>query len=202
VTLKALVRSLPIDGFREAKGFIFIIKIKKMHGLQKVILAFLILSHPTTSVVCAQNEFSKSAISIGVVVEDLKESVEFYCDVVGMVEVREFSVNAEKATTMGLSDGEHFDVEVLKLENSEEAAELKLMSFGKKSSHRNQAFIPDENGIRYLTIFVKSMKPLIDRIAKSGTKTLGQTPTMLDAQRQFVLIQDPDGNFLEFIGPQ
>ncbi len=90
---------------------------------------------------------------------------------------------------------------MLKLENSEQATELKLMSFNNKTSHKNRNYIPDENGIRYITIFVKSMTPIIERIKKHSIKMLGQTPTMLDANRQFVLIQDPDGNFVEFIGP-
>lgn len=150
----------------------------------------------------AQNDFAKSAISIGVVVEDLDKSLDFYQNVVGMVQVREFTVDSEKAERMGLSEGESFDIKVLKLENSEEAAELKLMSFNRKTLRKNQNFIPDENGIRYLTLFVKSMTPLLNRINKFKVKTLGQTPTMLDANRQFVLIQDPDGNFVEFIGPK
>ena len=89
---------------------------------------------------------------------------------------------------------------MLKLENSEQATELKLMSFKKKTSHKNQKYIPDENGIRYITIFVKSMIPVLERVKKHNVKTLGETPTMLDANRQFVLIKDPDGNFVEFIG--
>ena len=150
----------------------------------------------------AQNDFAKSAISIGVVVEDLTKSLEFYQNVLGMVKVREFIVDSEKAKRMGLSKGESFDIKVLKLENSEEATELKLMSFNKKSSRKNQSFIPDKNGIRYLTLFVKSMAPIIKRIEKNEVKTLGKTPTMLDENRMFVLIQDPDGNFVEFIGPE
>lgn len=150
----------------------------------------------------AQNEFAKQAISIGVVVEDLDKSLAFYQDVVGMVKVIEFAVDSDKAKRMGLSNGERFDVKVLKLENSEQATELKLMSFNKKTSKKNQQYIPDENGMRYMTIFVKSTAPLLKRIKKHGVKTLGETPTMLDEHRQFVLIQDPDGNFVEFIGPK
>jgi hypothetical protein len=56
--------------------------------------------------------------------------------------------------------------------------------------------------MQYITIFVKSMKPCLERIQKHGVKTLEKTPTMLDADRQFVLVQDPDGNFIELIGPK
>jgi catechol 2,3-dioxygenase-like lactoylglutathione lyase family enzyme len=150
----------------------------------------------------AQSDFAKSAISIGVVVEDLDKSLEFYHDVIGMVNVREFTVDSEKAKRMGLSNGESFDVKVLKLENSDQATEWKLMSFDKKTSHKSKKYIPDENGIRYITIFVNSMTPVLERIKKHSVKRLGETPTMLDADRQFVLIRDPDGNFVEFIGPK
>ena len=170
--------------------------------IQKSTLLFFvgILFIPCISI--AQNEFAKSAISVGVVVEDLEKSLKFYTEVVGMKEIREFSVDAEKATKMGLSKGERFDVKVLMLENSEQAAEWKLMSFNKKTSHKTQKYIPDENGIRYVTIFMNSMSPLLERIKKHSVETLGETPTMLDETRQFVLIQDPDGNFVEFIGPK
>jgi hypothetical protein len=46
------------------------------------------------------------------------------------------------------------------------------------------------------------MTPVLERLKKHSVKTLGETPTMLDINRQFVLIQDPDGNFVEFIGPK
>jgi len=173
-----------------------------MNKNQRLILLFLCGMLTLSFGSSAQNNFSKSAISIGVVVEDLDKSLEFYLDVVGMEKVREFSVDSEKAKQLGLSKGESFDVKVLKLENSEEATEWKLMSFNNKTSHKNKNFVPDENGIRYVTLFVKSMTPVLERIKKHKVKTLGETPTMLDANRQFVLIKDPDGNFIEFIGPQ
>jgi len=150
----------------------------------------------------AQLEFTKGAISIGVVVEDLDESVAFYTKVVGMKHIRDFSVDSEKAVRMGLSEGEQFDVKVLQLEEGDQATELKLMTFNKKTNLKKQKFIPQSNGIRYVTIFINSMQPLIERIEAHDVKFMGETPTMLDENRQFVLIQDPDGNFVEFIGPK
>lgn len=150
----------------------------------------------------AQTNFVKPIISIGILVEDLDESIDFYTNVVGMVAVREFVVDTEKAKRMGLSKNELFDIKVFKLENTDKATEIKLMSFQKKSNLSKQKYIPDENGIRYLTIYVKSLQHVLERIKKNTVKTLGQTPTMLDEKRQFVLIQDPDGNFIEFISAE
>lgn len=156
----------------------------------------------TTYAVQPPDDFAKSAISVGVVVEDLNKSLDFYLNVIGMVKTSEFAVDASKAKELGLSNGNSFDVKVLKLENSDNAPEWKLMSFGKKATHPKQNYVPDDTGMQYVTIYVKSMKPLLERIKKQGVKTLGTTPAMLSETLQFVLIQDPDGNFIELIGPK
>lgn len=146
--------------------------------------------------------FAKSTIQVGVVVEDLDKALDFYINVLGMVKRPGFSVDAEFGTKSGLTNGLPIDVTVLKLEDSEEAQEWKVMSFGKKANHPKQKYLSDDTGMQYTTIFVISMKPFIERIKKHNVKMLGETPIMLDAERQFVLIQDPDGNFFELIGPE
>ena len=148
------------------------------------------------------DDFAKSGISVGVVVEDLNKSLDFYLNVIGMVKTSEFSVEGARAKELGLSNGDRFDVTILKLENSDQAAEWKLMSFGKKAMHPKQHFVPDDTGMQYVTIYVKSMKPILERIKKYQVKTLGITPTKLDEARDFVSLQDPDGNFIEIIGPK
>ena len=170
--------------------------------LKSFVILFLMLIALSSFSVQPPDDFAKSGISIGVVVEDLNKSLDFYLNVIGMVKTGEFGVDADKAKELGLSNGDRFDVKVLKLENSENAPEWKLMSFGKKATHPKQSYVPDDTGIQYITIFVKSMKPVLERIKNHGIKTLGKTPTMLDAERQFVLLQDPDGNFIELIGPK
>ncbi len=166
-----------------------------------VLLAAMLVVLPSYSVQ-PPDDFAKSGISVGVVVEDLNKSLDFYLNVIGMVKTGEFSVDAAKAKELGLSNGNRFDVKVLKLENSENAPEWKLMSFGKKATHPKQNYVPDDTGMQYITIFVKSMKPILERIKQHNVKTLGITPTKLDETRQFVAIQDPDGNFIELIGPE
>jgi len=148
------------------------------------------------------DDFAKSGISVGVVVEDLNKSLDFYINVIGMVKTGEFSVDAAKSEELGLSKGNSFNVTVLKLENSENAPEWKLMSFGKKANHPRPTYVPDDTGVQYITIFVKSMKPFLERIRKNNVKMLGKSPAMLDETRQFVLVQDPDGTFVELIGPK
>ena len=100
-----------------------------------------------------------------------------------------------------MTGGVPFDVTVLKLIDRPEAAEWKLMSFGKEAAHPAQKYILDDIGIQYVTIFVKSMKPFLERIRNHNVELLEETPTFLEDGRQFVLVQDPDGNFVELIGP-
>ncbi len=169
--------------------------------LKTFVLLSVMLSGSFSFAAQSPDDFAKSGISIGVVVEDLDRSLDFYINVIGMIKTGEFSVDAEKAKELGLSNGNRFDVKVLKLENSENAPEWKLMSFGKKATHPKQNFVPDDTGVQYITIFVKSMKPILERIQKHGIKPLA-APNMLDENRQFVLVQDPDGTFIELIGPK
>jgi catechol 2,3-dioxygenase-like lactoylglutathione lyase family enzyme len=167
-------------------------------------LSMLLLFSFTTSFSGAQDMskyFAKNTIQVGVVVEDLDKALDFYINVLGMVKRPGFSVDTEFGKKSGLTNSLPIDVTVLKLEDSDEAQEWKVMSFGKKANHPKQKYLSDDTGMQYTTIFVTSMRPFIERIKKHGVTMLGETPIMLDAERQFVLIQDPDGNFFELIGP-
>lgn len=148
------------------------------------------------------SEFEKPTIQTGMVVANLQKSVDFYKNVIGMQQSGSFKVNEEFSKRSGLTGGIPFEVTVLKLEDSEQADEYKLMSFNRPANHPHQKFIQDDTGIQYITIFVKSMKPFLKRIKQHNIKLIAETPTNLDDGRQFVLIQDPDGTFIELIGPE
>ena len=150
----------------------------------------------------AQSNFSKSAIGVGLVVEDLEKSIDFYTNVIGMVKTGEFSVSKEKCTELGLTDSYQLDVTILKLEDSEEASEWKLMSLGTKAKHPKQKFMSDDTGMQYITLMVNHLQPILDRVDKHGIEILSSKPSMLGNNRYFILIQDPDGTFIELIGPK
>ncbi len=147
------------------------------------------------------SNFTSKLIGLGVVVSDLEKSLDFYTNVIGMVKAYNFKINAEFSKRSGLANGDSATVTVLKLENSPDANECKLMSFGKKATHPRQNFIQDDTGVQYITINVKALKPIIDRLKQKNIPLLGSTPTRLNANSQFVLVQDPDGTFIELIGP-
>lgn len=131
----------------------------------------------------------------------MERSLDFYVDGIGMVKVNSFTINEEFSKRSGLSNGMPTSVAVLKLEDSPEANEWKLMSFGKKATHPKQKFIQDDTGVQYITINVKALKPVIERLKQKNVPFLGSTPTPLNQNAHFVLVQDPDGTFIELIGP-
>jgi catechol 2,3-dioxygenase-like lactoylglutathione lyase family enzyme len=147
------------------------------------------------------NEFSNETISIGVVVSDLNKSLNFYTNVIGMKKVGGFSVNGDFGKRTGLTDNLPVSVTILKLGESKTATEWKLMSFGKSSAHPKQNYLHDDTGMQYITIFVKSLKPVLQRIKEHQIKLLGETPIALGGNNHFALVQDPDGTFVELIGP-
>ncbi len=148
-----------------------------------------------------KKEFVSHTIGIGVVVADLERSLDFYVNVIGMSKVNEFEIDEDFSRKSGLAGGAPFRVHVLKLEDHPEATSWKLISFGKEGTHPIPEFIQDDTGMQYITLRVKSLAPLLERIRKHDIELLGQTPVPFDAERYFALIRDPDGTFIELIGP-
>jgi catechol 2,3-dioxygenase-like lactoylglutathione lyase family enzyme len=160
----------------------------------------LLISMISSKISTAQSAFSSKLISVGVVVSDLDRSLDFYLNGIGMVKTSSFDLDKDFTKRSGLSGGVPFTVNVLKLEDSPGANEWKLMSFGKKAGHSKPKFVQDDTGMQYITIQVKSLRPVMERLQKLKVSFLGDTPTPLNKDLHFLLVQDPDGNFIELIG--
>jgi catechol 2,3-dioxygenase-like lactoylglutathione lyase family enzyme len=174
----------------------------KIHIMKKSLLVLaLACLIPIHTEIMAQSEFSSGLIGVGVVTRDLQKSLDFYLNVIGMTKVSEFDVDADFGKSSGLTDRVAFHVEVLKLQDSPDANQWKLMSFGKDGSHPMPRYIHDDTGMQYITIHVNSLDPFLKRIKKHGVRLLGDTPVALGENDHFVLVQDPDGTIVELIGP-
>jgi catechol 2,3-dioxygenase-like lactoylglutathione lyase family enzyme len=149
----------------------------------------------------APEEFSSTTIGIGVVVRDLAKSLDFYTNVIGMVQTGSFTIGADFSKKSGLANGVPTDVKVLRLGKGEDATQWKLMSFGDQPKPQQGEFISGQTGMRYITILVKDLTPIVQRIKERKIKLLGETPVPLGGETRFVLVQDPDGTFIELIGP-
>ena len=169
---------------------------KKLSLILMIALAAIISSD-----IMAQSEFSSGLIGVGVVCKDIDKSLDFYLNVIGMNKVGEFDVDGDFGTSSGLTEGIAFHVDVLKLQDSPDANQWKLMSFKKEGSHPISTYIHDDTGMQYITIMVNSLEPFLKRIKQHQVKLLGSTPIPLGETDHFVLVQDPDGTIIELIGP-
>ncbi len=150
----------------------------------------------------AQSEFAHPGIFVGSVVEDLDTSIKFYTEVIGMTKTGEFSVTKEQCKELGLTDKYQLDVTILKLEDSPNATEWKLMSLGTKAKHPKQKYMSDDTGMQYISILVNHLDPFIERCDKNNVKILSGKPSKLSDKKYFILVQDPDGTFIEIMGPR
>ena len=165
----------------------------------------LLVSVSTTSAHAADTApvFSSTAADLGIVASDLEKSAKFYKDVLGCTEVNGFDVPAAFATSLGLVDNHSLSVRVFTLGEGKVRTQLKLMSFpdakGKKS---DQTFIHSSMGFSYLTLHVTDLNAAIERLKKANVKLEGKTPVPLGGKNALVVCRDPDGNFVELIGPR
>ncbi|WP_420602181.1 VOC family protein [Flagellimonas sp.] len=146
-----------------------------------------------------ETEFDKPYISMGVIVSDLDASLDFYTNIIGMKETGGFTVNDAMGKKTGLTGGVAFDVKVLKLYDDPNATEYKLMSFGNQKS-KEETHIQERNGMRYITLFYKSLDAVNQRLKDNNITFLSEEPTHIPDGRRFILVQDPDGVFIELIG--
>ena len=118
-----------------------------------------------------------------------------------MQHVTGFDIGADLGKKLGLSDGIAFRVEVLQLGPGEDATQWKLMTFGDRAIGQENSFIHDRVGMQYITIYVRDLSHAVMRLEAAGIPMLAETPAPIPDGNHFVLVQDPDGNFVEVIGP-
>ena len=170
----------------------------------KTIIVFLSLSFSCCLLPLSAEpaKFAKGVVDIGMVAHDLERTAKFYTEVVGLKEVKGFEASAEKATRFGLTDNQPVKVRVFVLGDAPDSTRLKIMAFPKRPGVRpDQKFIHSTIGISYITIRVAEMGDALARLKKAKVKLLGETPASLGGKMRITVFRDPDGNFVELIGP-
>jgi len=146
--------------------------------------------------------FSRTTIDMGIVVSDINAAITFYRDVIGFQEILQFDVSADLATTVGLTDNRPIHIHAMALGKEPSATKIKLMQIegepGKKVDHGH---IHSSLGMSYITIFVEDLRVAIEHAKKHGVEPVAQGPVPIPGDLHLVLVRDPDGNFLELIGP-
>ncbi len=151
--------------------------------------------------------FASETIDLGLVVSNLEKSLAFYKGVVGMTEVLGFKVEGDFPKKVGLTDGAGLDIHVLVLGEGETATKLKVMQVKseKPAKTLKQRHIHTTTGFSYITIVVTDVDVVLERVKKAGLKPYAQSPQRLpEGLKQTVcllMLKDPDGNFVEIVGP-
>ena len=183
-------------------------KMKNLIAIVTLILAtagltFLTTNQSSVAEEKAAVEFTRGAIDFGIVCSDVKKSVAFYKDVVGMMEIEGFDVPASLGADAGLVDSHPLHVHVLVTQESSDATRLKLMQIekapGKKVDHE---FIHSSLGMSYSTIWVTDIDTSLARAAAASVKPLAKGPVALPNGMFLAVIRDPDGNLVELVGPK
>ena len=153
------------------------------------------------------NAFASATIDMGCVVSDVDKAVEFYTKAIGFKELPGFSVPADFASRVGLTNGKKLDIKVLVLGEGEGATRLKLMHVeGERSKKTDNRFIHSQQGFSYLTVKVKDTAKALQRLEKAGIKPIArgsqELPASLAKGIYLTIVRDPDGNLIELVGPK
>ena len=155
-----------------------------------------------------KSEFIEPTIDLGCVVSDLEASIKFYTEAIGFKVVGKFNVPKGFAKDSGLTDSKTLDIKVLTLggHNGEDATKLKLMQIKKSGGKANLNYIDSTLGFSYITIFVNDTDKALTRLKKAGIKPIAKGPVTLpenlDPSLALTIVRDPDGNFVELVGPK
>ncbi len=148
-------------------------------------------------------EFSNGRIDLGIVVKDANRSAAFLTNAIGFKEISGFSVTGDLGRKIGLIDGHPVNVRVFVLTEGENATRIKVLSFpGAPGQQPDQKWIHSTVGMRYLTLYVTDVNRALERLKKADVKLLGDSPVDLGGGTWLVAVKDPDGNFVELIGPK
>jgi lactoylglutathione lyase len=155
----------------------------------------------------AGGEFARSTIDLGVCVSDVAKSAKFYTEAIGFKELEGFSVPADFCKEAGLTDNKKLDIRVFALGEENSATKIKLMQVpGTSPKKSDNAYVHSQYGFRYLTIMVNNTDAALARLAKAGVKPVAKGPVPLPEGSPdglfLTLVQDPDGNLVELIGPK
>ena len=152
-----------------------------------------------------EGPYRKAVIDVGVIVSDIEKAEHFYEDALGFEEVDEFDVSAEVAGKSGLTDNKMFTADVMALGEGEGATKIKLIEIPDAPGARpDNSFIHSTYGPSYLTLHVDDIDAVLAMAAKEGVKPLKDGPVKVSAESPvyIALVRDPDGNFIELVGPR
>jgi len=151
------------------------------------------------------SNFSTGVIDYGIIVRDIDKSVEFYKSI-GFVELTTFGVPADITGDAGLTNYKELKVVMMSASGDEADTKVKLMELPGKHKKQDQTFIDSTYGMSYQTLFVKDISATVKTLKENDIDIMAKGPVDLTGAGftdvYLLLIRDPDGNIIEFVGPK
>lgn len=129
-------------------------------------------------------QLGKTAIDLGIVITDSEASLGFYRDLLGMEHVADTPMPIAGGGTMHrLNCGETL---------------IKLVKLNTDPTTAGSGGIPGATGMRYFTITVTNLADLVAECEAAGVK-VAVPITEVRPGVSISMVEDPDGNWVEFI---
>ncbi|MEM6801788.1 MAG: VOC family protein [Bacteroidota bacterium] len=139
---------------------------------------------PENMTVSTQQKPPRIAIDAGVIVGDMEQALSFYRDLL------ELTVIAEIQTSL-IGKGR-----MVQLQHG--ASLIKLVEMEQPPSQSSPSGLSTAFGYRYITLMIKDMDAMMQKIEQADVP-IALPLTTLGNGAQIVMVQDPDGNIVEFV---
>ena len=148
----------------------------------------------------SQSNADLGVAAIGIVVSDIEVSEKFYKDILGMKEVGGFSLDESWSDEAGVGNGKPFSVKLFKMKDRSSATVVKLAYFDYTEKSLDKQGINISSGVNYITLHyaTEEFQQVIRRITAANIEKLGWVKRN---SYQLVFIKDPDGIYVEIVGP-
>lgn len=129
-------------------------------------------------------QLAKSAIDLGIVITDSEKSLAFYRDLLGFEHVADTPMPIAGGGTMHrLNCGDTL---------------LKLVKLNETPERSGSGGIAGATGMRYFTMIVSNLNDIMSACEAAGT-TVAVPVTEVRAGVTIGMVEDPDGNWVEFV---
>ena len=148
----------------------------------------------------AQSRAEMGVGAIGLVVHDLEASEQFYTQILGMIEVGGFSLDKQWSIDAGAANNLPFGVKQYKQIDLPSALTIKLAYFDTPVEKSEINAINTSSGVNYVTLYydLEQFLGIIDRAKAAQIEITGWVKR---DTYQLAFIKDPNGIFIEIIGP-
>ena len=130
------------------------------------------------------NKATRIAIDVGIIVTDMAQSLTFYRDLIGVAVIAE-------VTTSLIGKGQ-----MVQLQHG--TSLIKLVALEQTPAAQSLTGIPTTIGYRYITLLVTDINKIMTKLAQNNVN-ITIPITELGNGTMIAMVEDPDGNIVEFV---